>query len=185
MGDKEYRITASQGQFLLQLSAGMTVPDKLGDTPFTAVDRAIIQGQIGALFTQLKSYSPYAQEYEPGKNIKLFFGLQDNWKQDKPDSPRWFMQDPKLETKIRLSKEALNGAAWVCFASLVPREADARNQQPAGTAVSPSEAEDTVWPMLKALGKSVGVRDLLGLNRTDLKKHGWGDDPVETAAVQA
>jgi hypothetical protein len=173
MGDREYKLTAAQGQFLLQLSATSVVPEKMGESTYSTVDRAIIQNMIAALFTELKAYSPYAQEYEPGKNSKLFFGPKDNWQQDKPEASRWYLKDIHVTTTVKLSKDAVQGATWVCYLTLVPKlEA---NQG----VVSPSEAVDTVWPLLRLLKKADSVAESLGLKKYERKKHGWNDDPEE------
>lgn len=175
MADKEYRITMAQGQFLMNISAAADIPEKLGDNTFTSTDRAIIQGMLAGLFTKLKSYSPFVQEYEPGKKSKMFFGAKDNWEESKA-AGGWVMLDPKKVVPVRLSKEELNGAAWACYITLVPRAGS-------GTAVSPSEAAETVWPLLRVLGKYNAVGDQLGLKKIDEKKHGWNDDPTEAAPV--
>lgn len=179
---RTFKITAGQGQFLLQNSAVATIPDKLGEQKYDPVDRAIIQALIAALFTELKAYSPWAQDFEIGKNTKMFFGERDNWKQEKPDSSRWVMQDPYLSHTVTLSKDAVNGAAWLCFAAMVPREADRTTGQ-AATFTTPSEAADTIWPLLKALKKADSVADHLGLKKFESKKHGWADDPVQDVPV--
>lgn len=176
MADKEFKLTIGQGQFLLQMAAVAGVPDKLGEQTFTAVDRAIIQGMMSSLFATLKSYSLYAQEYEPGKKSKLFFGPKDEWANDPKSENLWHMKDPKKVLKVRLSTEDVNAAAWCGFLALVPRSAT--QQSEAGTAVSPAEAAETVIPMLKAVGKWGAVADQLGMKKFEQKKHGWSDDAI-------
>lgn len=175
---KEFRFTAGQGQFLLQVAAVATIPDKLGDIKLDTVDRSIIQAMIANLFEQLKSYSPWAQEFEPGKNVKLLFGPKDNWQLEEKGGSRWFLKEPKTIVPVKLTKDAVTGAAWLCFATLVPREADPRSQQSAFMGASPSEAVDTIWPIARVLGKVESLKESLGLKKFESKKHGWNDDPM-------
>ncbi len=177
MSDKEQKITIGQGQFLLQMAAVAQIPDKLGEHSFTPTDRAIIQGMLAGLFKTLKSYSPFAQEYEPGKKSKLFFGDKNDWEKDPKSDNFWHIKDPQRLLKVRLSKEDLNAVAWCGFIAAVPRAAQGENA--AGSAVSPSELADTVFPLLRAVGKYNSVADQLGMKKYEDKKHGWNDDPIE------
>lgn len=178
MSDKEYTITLSQGQYLLQLSAGAQIPEKLGDQTFTPTDRAIIQHMIAGLFAALKTYSPFVQEYEPGKNTRLLFGPKDSWRELAPGSGQWVLKNPEEVIKVRLAKDAVNAAAWCGFIALVPRAADKQQGHDGVTVASPLAAAETVWPLLKILGKEQGIRESLGMRKFEHKKHAWNDDPA-------
>lgn len=176
--DKVYTLTGSQGQFLLMWAAGAAIPEKAGDMVFTSTDRAIIQSFVARLFDRLKAVSPWMLEYEPGKNMKLFFGPKENWQPEAAGGTRWFMKDPKLATSVVLEKDEVNGATWLLFLALAPRVEDARSGQAGGMAVSPSEAAETVWPLARLFGKHESLSDALGLKKYDAKRHAWNDDPA-------
>lgn len=156
MGNQQkVRITQGQGNLLLLAATTFVLPDKLGDTPYTIVDRSIAEQEVGRLYQELKSRSPLLQK--KGKNRSYVFGPIDNMYEEAENGRKWWeINDTDREVEISVDDDVRNGIFWCLLLNLHP---GSPRRIPASTQV------EVAWPLAKRLEIEEEIRQEIGMEK--------------------
>lgn len=170
--EEKFKLSVEEGQQLLLICHNFALGEKLGDTPYNVMDRALATEEVRALYRELRSRSPLMHRPERW----LLFGPGDNYQDVKGTNGNVGHQtlNLALEVEVSLSEEALSGAMWCLLAALHPASGQTRG---AGL------QEDVFWPLARKLGLSKAIRKEIKLE--EAKPRRWERDAVIEEAAKA
>lgn len=171
--ERKVALTSEEGQGLLRVSAGFSLPERLGaDGPaYNVADRALSARDAQTLYKELRSRSPLLV-----KDRRLCFGPGDNWRKEPSENgERWSMVDTLLEVAVALSEDASSGAYWCLLLMVHPASPIVLNAQ--------SQA-DVAWPLAKKLRFVNALEKATGLDKAEHKRIDLDPDPEEGAKAE-
>lgn len=164
---KKVTITCEEGNFLIRMSAGFGLPEKLGETQkYSVAERACAGEEVRKLFKELKKHSPMTKKPERW----ILFGPEDNFREIKGEDGNigWRMANLNEEVEIELNADAMSGAVWCMVLALHPMSPVVK---------SVGQQEDIIWPLAEKLKKVKVLREEIKL--ADAKPRRWKDDDEE------
>lgn len=164
---REYSVTMEQGCCLLQMVMGFTMPPKLGEKAYSAIERVTVERDVVELFDAIKAVSPLMRRRGPEHGD--MFGPEENWEiaKNKDGNPvTGDVKDVTTEVKISLTEKAVSGAMWLLFFAMHPD-----SPLPRATAKIRS---DLLFPLAWRLHRKTSLEAELGLKSAKSKE--WMED---------
>jgi hypothetical protein len=147
------KVTCSEGQAILRLSANFMLPERLGDQSYGIAERALAGEEVRTLYRTMKEMSPYL--LSPEKLI--LFGPKENYVEiGEGRSKTHRMKDNSLEATVVISEDAVSGLMWILLCCLHPASPIC---QPIGT------QEDVFWPIAERISRVKVLREAVGITK--------------------
>ena len=181
---KDFTLTAEEAQFLLERSAGTSLPCELGEQKFDVASQSISNYEMAQLYDGLRAYSPHAQSWGE-ERLNLFGDLKD-WLIVKEEGKIVNVKHltPSKPYHVRLNNNAINGAMWILFLSLYPSIAiNTKEGKQYTKTMGNAIATGICWPIAAKFGKTKALQSQLKINPA--KSHVWEDDADVTEEKKA
>jgi hypothetical protein len=158
-----FKVTCEEGQALLRIAINFALPEKLGDSAYSIIERSLAADEARKLYKELRDHSPLLRDSKRW----ICFGPNSNYDEIKTESGAvgHKMKDLLMETAITLDEDAKSGAIWCLIVAMHPSSPMC---QSVGTQA------DIFWPLAEKLRCVRAVKEAIGLDKA--KPRRWASD---------
>lgn len=168
--NEKLALTVEQGQLLLVISSGFSLPEKLGTDSYTIADRAVAGDEVRKLYRELKSRSPLTSFPQRWQRFgPVFDGEVEIWHEVKGESGMvgHRLVNPDFEVSINTDSDIVSGIVWCLILGVHPASPSAQ---------SLSHQETVLWPIAERIKMTSVIRQTIGLNDQKAKSRRWKTD---------